>query len=139
MVGLKLTAQIIKRKTNKMGMFDWISFEKNPPLPNNIDHVQKKCIEFFFNVDSFQTKDLDCDLTRYVINEEGELREKIYSAGRSHFYEIGGLIKVSKEIECYGIVDVLGEKYWLEYNLLLNDGIMEKISLSSWKKLEEND
>ena len=122
-----------------MGMFDWISFEKNPPLPNNIDHIQEKSIKFFFSTDSFQTKDLDCDLTRYVIDKDGKFREKIYSAGRSYFYETSDVIKISQKMNCYGIVGVDEEKYWLEYIIELNNGIMEKVSLFNWERIEQND
>lgn len=121
-----------------MGMFDYIECQAELPMPEGISSIEKSAINIFMNTDDFQTKDLDCTMTRYVIDEDGLFREKIFSTGRHYFYEVSDPVYIHQHLRCYGIVEISDEeKFWLEYDLKFTNGIMVNAKVVDWHKTKE--
>jgi hypothetical protein len=123
-----------------MGMFDYIECQAELPMPEDLSSLELNAINRFLNVDDFQTKDLDCSMTRYVIDQDGLFREKIFSTGRNYFYEVSDPVYIHQHLRCYGIVEISDEeKFWLEYDLKFTNGIMVNTKVLDWHRIQGNE
>jgi hypothetical protein len=130
-----------------MGMFDTILCKYPLPLSELLQELK----ETWASVD-FQTKDLDCDLALYVINEAGELHEEVvereyicYTEEElatikpkpwNPYKEIVVKNKYLKPIAHHGVINFYNSlKYsatqdiWVEFNAYFIYGKLDKIEL----------
>jgi len=101
-----------------MGMFDDVRCEV--PLPDG------------WEAGVMQTKDLDCELAKYVIRSDGRLVKRhpgAYEEAREYAEDI--------DLNFHGILNFYGydaEKEWHEYNAKFTDGTLVKIDAVEEKK-----
>ena len=83
--------------------------------------------------DAFQTKDLFNSLNHYLVDEYG----RFFSLNVSEFDQtIDKQEYIHQHIECYMVVNVDDEKFWLNYDIKFTDGILSHIKVLEWKKIK---
>lgn len=94
-----------------MGMFDEV-------YAVNIAH---KNFDTHHNRHSFQTKDLDCNMSEYCIFN-GALYQEVDNSGEYKRHENAVLMDYSGSLNIYTPVKSLNVEYWVEYELTFDSG-----------------
>lgn len=131
-----------------MGMFDYFKIDYPLPIESYIPKKYVPYIQAAFNQDEFQTKDLDCLLDRYYIDNAGRIyasslvdfEEDIRSTYEKIYYH--GHIEVYMGI--YLDQDAPGTKVytydlWLKYDLKFTDSLLVSATMLSPTKEEIDD
>lgn len=117
-----------------MGLYDSIHLEyKDIPMPPAASEEEIAFIKQAVYTDSFQTKDLFNCLDHFLIDEYG----RFFSLNVSEFDQtIDKQEYIHQHIECYMVINVDDDKYWLSYDIKFTDGIVSDIKVLEWKKLK---
>jgi hypothetical protein len=131
-----------------MGMFDYFKIDYPLPIASYIPRKYVPHILASFSQDEFQTKDLDCLLDRYYVDNTGRIHvsnlvdfeEDIRSTYEKIYYH--GHIQVHMGI--YLDPDAPGTKVhtydlWLKYDLKFTDSLLVSATMLSPTKEEIDD
>lgn len=123
-----------------VGLFDEIHFEPRLPLPEGIGKDLCLIINKFFDEQEFQTKDFENLMEKYVVTTKGKLKRKIFYSDKTKFYQESEIIKINKNIICYGIIKISENiSYWLEYEVVFKNGIMAAAKVIDWHEMGKSD
>jgi|688.fasta_scaffold02087_62 hypothetical protein len=109
-----------------MGMFDYFTIDYPLPIESYIPEKYKSFIYSAINEDGFQTKDLECLLYRYHVDNIGRIfcadfpdfesdEEPVYNKIYQH-----GHVFISTVVH----LDDNGNDFWLEYDLKFTDSLL---------------
>ena len=109
-----------------MGMFDYFTIDYPLPIESYIPEKYKSFIYSAINEDGFQTKDLECLLYRYHVDNIGRIfcadfpdfesdEEPVYNKIYQH-----GHVLISTVVH----LDGNGNDFWLEYDLKFTDSLL---------------
>jgi hypothetical protein len=131
-----------------MGMFDYFKIDYPLPIESYVPRKYVPHILAAFSQDEFQTKDMDCVLDRYYIDNAGRIyvsnlidfEEDIRSTYEKIYYH--GHIQVHMGI--YLDPDAFGTKVntydlWLNYDLKFTDSLLVSATMLSPTKEEIDD
>jgi len=131
-----------------MGMFDYLKIDYPLPIESYVPRKYVPHILAAFSQDEFQTKDMDCVLDRYYIDNAGRIyvsnlidfEEDIRSTYEKIYYH--GHIQVHMGV--YLDPDAPGTKVntydlWLNYDLKFTDSLLVSATMLSPTKEEIDD
>jgi hypothetical protein len=110
-----------------MGMFDYFKIDYPLPIPSYIPRKYVPHILAAFNQDEFQTKDLDCLLDRYYVDNTG----RIYSYIHVHMGIYLDPDAPGTKVHTYDL--------WLKYDLKFTDSLLVSATMLSPTKEEIDD
>ena len=115
---------------DNMGMFDYVDINHDLPMPANASLEHIVFIKNAIAADNFQTKDFECMLDVYYLDRDGFMYNKVGDQYNECY--------VHQHVRCYTYIKIPSEdaRYWLEYDLKLTDGKLEKATAVDWNKMD---
>jgi hypothetical protein len=113
-----------------MGMFDYFKIDYPLPLESYIISMYRPFINAVVNQDEFQSKDLDCCMDKYYIDNAGRIYRAKMVDFESDEREQYNKIYYHGHIKVHTIVSLDEEgwdsdrKFWLEYDLKFTDSLL---------------
>jgi hypothetical protein len=109
-----------------MGMFDYFTIDYPLPIESYIPEEYKSFIYRAINEDGFQTKDLECLLYRYHVDNIGRIFCADFPDFESDEEPVYNKIYQHGHVLIYTVVylDDNGTKFWLEYDLKFTDSLL---------------
>lgn len=127
-----------------MGMFDYFKIDYPLPLESYILSEFRPYVHAVVDQDEFQSKDMDCTLGRYYIDNKGYIYQSSIVEFEDDSEPVLTKIYYHGHINVYTLVPLNEEpgtkkKFWLEYNLKFTDGLLISAKMISPTKEEINE
>ncbi len=128
-----------------MGTFDYFKIDYPLPLESYILSEYRPFINAVVNQDEFQSKDLDCCMDRYYIDNAGRIYQanlaKFESNDKDEYNKIyyHGHIRVNTIVSLDEEGWTSNRKFWLEYDLKFTDSLLVSAKMLHPTKEELNE